>query len=151
MRCLLLYPYPVEPDGVSLQGYYLMKGLQELGNEVMPCDRADTMQKLWAYHSFKPDVIIGIGHWGEIPEVVHSPLNHGLKAVPWFNADGWIANYHNTLNSLPLIVATSNWVRHCLPFTHHEQQLERKNHYGVAKRGQNQQNPASDWDCKPDH
>ena len=111
MRVLLLYPYPIEPDGQSLQGHYLLKGLKENGVDVMPCDRADSLQKLWAYKAFKPDVSIGIGYWGNVPELVHSPINHGIKAIPWFNADGWVANYHNTLNNLPLVVVTSNWVR----------------------------------------
>jgi len=111
MKVLVLYPHPLEPDGISLQGHYLIKGLEELGIEVMPCDREDNLQKLHTYKSFKPDVVVGIGFWGETPEVIHSPMNHGLKAVPWFNADGWVANHHNTLNSLPLIVATSNWVK----------------------------------------
>ena len=35
MRCLLLYPYPVESDGVSLQGHYLARGLRNLGVEVI--------------------------------------------------------------------------------------------------------------------
>ncbi|HTZ41947.1 MAG TPA: glycosyltransferase family 4 protein [Candidatus Omnitrophota bacterium] len=111
MKILVLYPHPPEPDGVSMQGHYLIKGLRELGHEVMPCDRGDTLEKIYLYKSFQPDVVIGIGYWGDIPEVVHSPLNHGLKVVPWFNADGWVANYHNTLNNLPLIAATSNWVK----------------------------------------
>ena len=111
MKVLVLYPHPVEPDGVSLQGHYLIKGLKELGVEVMPCDRGNTLEKIHAYKSFNPDVVIGIGFWGDIPEIVHSPMNHGLKVVPWFNADGWVANYHNTLNNLPLLAATSNWVK----------------------------------------
>ncbi|MEM3074879.1 MAG: glycosyltransferase family 4 protein [Candidatus Pacearchaeota archaeon] len=111
MKILLLYPYPAEPDGVSLQGEYLMKGLSELGVEVMPCNRVDNIEKIWCYKSFKPDVVIGVGYWGDIPEVIHSPMRHGLKAVPWFNADGWVANYHETLNNLPLILTTSNWVK----------------------------------------
>ncbi|MEM3113143.1 MAG: glycosyltransferase family 4 protein [Candidatus Pacearchaeota archaeon] len=111
MKILVLYPHPPEPDGQSLQGHYLIKGLVENGVEVMPCDRADNLQKLHAYKAFNPDIVLGIGYWGNIPEVVHSPMNHGLKAVPWFNADGWVANYHHTLNNLPLIVATSNWVK----------------------------------------
>lgn len=111
MKILVLYPHPVEPDGVSLQGHYLIRGLRELGAEVMPCDRADTMEKIYAYKSFNPDVVIGIGYWGDSPQIVHSPINHGLKVVPWFNADGWVANYHNTLNNLPLLAATSNWVK----------------------------------------
>lgn len=111
MKILVLYPHPVEPDGVSLQGHYLIKGLRELGHEVLPCDRGNTLEKVYLYKSFNPDVVIGIGYWGDVPEIVHSPINHGLKVVPWFNADGWIANYHNTLNNLPLLAATSNWVK----------------------------------------
>ncbi|PIN89542.1 glycosyl transferase family 1 [Candidatus Pacearchaeota archaeon CG10_big_fil_rev_8_21_14_0_10_32_14] len=111
MKILLLYPYPVELDGQSLQGHYLAKGLRELGVEVMECDRADNLEKLHAYKSFKPDFVIGIGYWGDTPDVVLSPLKHGLHAVPWFNADGWVANYHNTFNELPLVVTTSRWVK----------------------------------------
>src|SRR3989338_5976206 len=111
LKILVLYPYPIEPDGQSLQGYYLVKGLNELGVDARSCNRTDDFQKLWAYKEFAPDVVIGIGYWGNIPEVVLSPMNHGLKIVPWFNADGWIANYHSLLNNLPLLVVTSNWVK----------------------------------------
>ena len=111
MKILVLYPHPPEPDGVSMQGHYLIKGLRELGHEVIPCDRADNLEKLWTYKALNPDIVIGIGFWGNIPEVVHSPMKHSLKVVPWFNADGWVANYHNTLNNLPLILTTSNWVK----------------------------------------
>jgi len=111
MKILLLYPYPVETDGQSLQGYYLAKGLRELGVEVLECDRADNMQKLWAYKAFNPDYVIGIGFWGDSPDVLHSPMKHGLKAIPWFNADGWVANYQDTFNNLPLIFTTSSWVK----------------------------------------
>ena len=111
MRALVLYPYPLEPDGQSLQGHYLAKGLRELGHDVISCNRDDDLQKLHAYKSFKPEVVIGVGYWGNTPELIQSPHNHGLIAVPWFNADGWVANYHNVLNDLPLLVATSNWVK----------------------------------------
>ena len=111
LKILVLYPYPIEPDGQSLQGYYLVKGLNELGVDARSCNRTDDFQKLWAYKEFAPDVVIGIGYWGNTPEVVLSPMNHGLKIVPWFNADGWIANYHSLLNNLPLLVVTSNWVK----------------------------------------
>ncbi len=111
MKILVLYPYPLEGDGQSLQGHYLVKGLRELGVEVMSCNRDDNLQKLWAYKSFKPDVVIGVGYWGNTPELVSSPLNHGIKAVPWFNANGWIANYHYVLENSPLLVTTSNWVK----------------------------------------
>ncbi len=111
MKILVLYPYPLNPSGLSIQGYYLVKGLRELGVDVMPCNRDNNLQKLYAYKTFNPDAVIGVGFWGETPEVIISPMNHGLKAVPWFNADGWVANYHSILNSLPLIVANSNWVK----------------------------------------
>ncbi|MEK6855344.1 MAG: glycosyltransferase family 4 protein [Nanoarchaeota archaeon] len=111
MKILVLYPYPLEPDGQSLQGHYLLEGLRELGHEVMPCDRADSLHKEWAYKYFKPDVSIGIGFWGDTPELILNQLENNIQPIPWFNADGWIANYHETLNNLPLILATSNWVK----------------------------------------
>ena len=111
MRIMLLYPHPPEPDGQSLQGVYLRKGLKENGHEVVVCDRADNIQKEWAYRSFKPDVAIGIGYWADTPDLILDPLEHGVAAVPWFNADGWIANYHQILNSLPLLMVTSTWVK----------------------------------------
>ena len=111
MKILLLYP-PLELDGQSLQGQYLHKGLEENGIEVMACDRSnDMIQKEWAYKHFKPDVVIGVGFWGNTPELIIDPLKNNLQPIPWFNADGWVANYHDTLNNLPLLVATSNWVK----------------------------------------
>lgn len=111
MKILALYPYPLEPDGQSLQGHYLAKGLEENGAEVISCDRNDDEKKIKLYEKFKPDAIIGIGFWGNLPELVLHPIKYGMNAVPWFNADGWVANYHTDFNKLPLIVATSNWVK----------------------------------------
>jgi len=111
MKVLVLYPYPVEPDGQSLQGDYLMKGLRENGVDARPCDREDGLQKEWLYKSFKPDAVVGIGFWGDTPKLIHDVQRHDLTPVPWFNANGWVANYHDTLNKLPLLVATSNWVK----------------------------------------
>jgi alpha-maltose-1-phosphate synthase len=111
MKILLLYPYPLEPDGQSLQGHYLEKGLKELGIDVVSCSRDDSRNKKKIYKTFNPDFCIGIGFWGNIPESVHHPLKHKIKTIPWFNANGWVANYHETLNSLPLVLATSNWVK----------------------------------------
>ena len=34
-----------------------------------------------------------------------------MQAVPWLVADGYIANYQEVLNELPLILVTSNWVK----------------------------------------
>ena len=111
MKILVLYPYPVEPDGQSLQGYYLVKGLNELGVEAKSCNREDNLEKLHNYKSFNPDFVVGVGYWANTPELIQSPGNYGLKAVPWLNADGWVANYHSTLENLPLLVVTSNWVK----------------------------------------
>ena len=111
MRILALYPYPLEPDGVSLQGHYLAKGLEENGIEVVSCDRNDEERKCELYREFKPDIVIGIGFWGNVPELVLHPLQYGMNAVPWFNADGWVANYYDVLNKLPMLVTTSNWVK----------------------------------------
>jgi glycosyltransferase involved in cell wall biosynthesis len=94
-----------------MQGHYLVKGLRENGVDVMPCDRENGIQKEWAYLSFKPDVVIGVGFWADTPGLILDPKQYGMQPVPWFNADGWIANYHDILNDLPLLVTTSNWVK----------------------------------------
>lgn len=111
MKSVVLYPYPPEPDGICLQGDDLMRGMRENGENVMPCDPEDNFQKEWVHKAFKPDVAIGIGFWGNTPEMIVEPMNYGIQPVPWFNADGWVANYHDILNKLPLVVVTSNWVK----------------------------------------
>lgn len=111
MKFLLLYPYPRSVDSLSLQGHYLAKGLKELGHEVLSCDRNNDNEKKKIYETFHPDFVIGIGCWRNLPETILHPKSFNVKAVPWFNANGWVANYHDELNSLPLILATSNWVR----------------------------------------
>jgi glycosyltransferase involved in cell wall biosynthesis len=111
MRFLVLYPYPRSIDSLSLQGHYLVKGLKELGHEVISCDRSNDNEKKKIYETFHPDVVIGIGCWKNLPETVLHPNSFNIPAVGWFNANGWVANYHEELNSLPLILATSNWVK----------------------------------------
>ncbi|MCA9485966.1 MAG: glycosyltransferase family 4 protein [Nanoarchaeota archaeon] len=111
MKALVLYPHPPEPDGVSMQGHYLIKGLKENGVDVLPCDRENGIQKEFYYKSFKPDVVIGVGFWADSPGLIFDPMEYGMTPVPWFNADGWVANYQDTLNKLPLLVTTSNWVK----------------------------------------
>jgi len=111
MKILLLYPYPVEPDGQSLQGHYLAKGLEELGVEVMSCGTREQRLKRKAYKEFQPDYAIGVGFWADTPDLIHHPRKGNVHPIPWFNANGWIANYHDTLNELPLLCATSNWVK----------------------------------------
>ncbi|VVB77669.1 Trehalose synthase [uncultured archaeon] len=111
MKVLLMFPYPVESDGQSLQGYYLMKGLKHHGVEVVPCHFNNSMQKEYYLRHFKPDVAIGIGFWGNVPEILQEPMKFGVTTVPWFNADGWVANYQTEFNRLKLMFTTSEWVR----------------------------------------
>ena len=111
MKSLVLYSYPPEPDGQSLQGHMLYKGILETGNESIPCHFKDSMEKRFYLKRVKPDVVYGIGFWGNVPDVVHEPLKYGLNTVPWFNADGWVANYHEDFNKLDLMFTTSEWVR----------------------------------------
>lgn len=111
MKILVLYPHPPEPDGVSMQGYYLVKGLKENGIDAIPCDRENGIQKEWHYLALKPDAVVGVGFWADTPGLIFDPQQYGLNAVPWFNADGWVANYHDALNKLPLLAVTSNWVK----------------------------------------
>ncbi|HIH09115.1 MAG TPA: glycosyltransferase family 4 protein [Candidatus Diapherotrites archaeon] len=111
LRPLVLYPYPAELDGVSLQGDFLYKGLCRNGYDAAPCNRKAGFEKEFLYKSFQPNVAIGIGFWGDLPDLVMHPQKHGIQPVPWLNADGWVANYHTTLNSLPLIFTTSKWVK----------------------------------------
>ncbi len=111
MKALVLFPYPVESDGQSLQGYYLYKGLLEQGVDAKPCHFKDSIQKEFYLRHWKPDVVIGIGFWGNVPEIVKEPLKWGVTTVPWFNADGWVANYKEEFNKLPLMFTTSEWVK----------------------------------------
>lgn len=110
MRALLLYEYPPPPAGLATQGHLLYRGLSELGLECMPVHLTSGLQKEWLYEWFKPDVAIGVGFWGQMPELVLHPRKFGVQPVPWLVADGWVANYQDELNSLPLIMATSQWV-----------------------------------------
>jgi alpha-maltose-1-phosphate synthase len=111
MRCLVLYAHPPEPDGQSLQGHLLYKGIVESGNTAIPCHFRDSFQKNLYLKKIRPDVAFGIGFWGNVPDVVQKPLQFGIRPVPWFNADGWIANYQDEFNKLDLMFTTSNWVK----------------------------------------
>ncbi len=111
MKSLVLYPYPMEYDGQSLQGHYLLKGLKENGVSAIACGRYNRTDKKVFYEKYKPDVVIGIGFWGDAPELISHPLANKMTPVPWLNANGCVFNYHDLLNSLPLILATSNWVK----------------------------------------
>ncbi len=111
MKCLVIYPYPVELDGQSLQGDFLYKGILNAGHEAIPCHFRDSIQKRFYLKHLKPDISFGIGFWGNVPEVVTDPLRYGIRPVPWFNSDGWVANYQEVFNKLELMFTTSEWVR----------------------------------------
>lgn len=111
MKCIILYAYPPEPDGQSLQGDLLYKGILNSGNEAIPCHFRESLQKTFYLKHLKPDIVFGTGFWGNVPEIIREPLKYGLKPVPWFNADGWVANYHDEFDKLDLMFTTSEWVR----------------------------------------
>ncbi len=111
MKSIVFYSYPPEPDGQSLQGDFLYKGIVKSGNEAIPCHFRNSAQKTFYLKYFKPDVAFSVGFWGNVPEVIREPLKHGVKPVPWFNADGWVANYQDEFNKLDLMFTTSEWVR----------------------------------------
>jgi alpha-maltose-1-phosphate synthase len=110
MKIAVLHAYPPEPDGLSIQGYLLYKGLKELGADVMPSHYVPSFQKQWVLDAYKPDVAIGVGCWTYTPNIILSPQNSGVIPVPWFVANGWVANYHKLISDLPLVFTTSNWV-----------------------------------------
>lgn len=111
MKVLLLYDYPPPPAGLSTQGHLLYRGLQELGVDAKPVHFESDAEKEWYYRWFKPDLVVGIGYWGYTPQIILHPQHFGIQAVPWLVADGYIANYQDILNDLPLILVTSRWVK----------------------------------------
>ncbi|MEI6378156.1 MAG: glycosyltransferase family 4 protein [Candidatus Falkowbacteria bacterium] len=114
MKIAVFHAYPVEPDGLSIQGNLLYKGLKEMSKdrnlEVVPCHFKPSLQKQWVLSGFKPDLAVGVGCWTNSPDIVFSPQRAGVLPVPWFVANGWVANYHKELGELPLVLTTSNWV-----------------------------------------
>ena len=111
MKVLLLYDYPPPPSGLATQGDLLYRGLLELGVEAYAAHFESTTEKEWYYRWFRPDVVVGIGYWGYTPQLILHPQQFGIQPVPWLVADGYVANYREVLNTLPLILVTSNWVK----------------------------------------
>ncbi|MFT3893599.1 MAG: glycosyltransferase family 4 protein [Anaerolineales bacterium] len=111
MRVLVLYDYPPPPAGLPTQGDLLYKGLLELGIETYAAHFQSRPEKEWYYGWFKPDIVVGVGYWGHTPDLVLHPQEFDIQPVPWLVADGYIVNYHDVLDALPLILVTSNWVK----------------------------------------
>ncbi|MBN2181451.1 MAG: glycosyltransferase family 4 protein [Sedimentisphaerales bacterium] len=111
MKVLLLYDYPPSPGGLATQGHLLHRGLEELGIEVFSVNFESAQEKEWYYRWFEPDVVVGVGYWGHTPHLVLHPKRYGVIPVPWLVADGYLANYREILEDLPLILVTSNWVK----------------------------------------
>ena len=89
----------------------LYRGMKENGEDVQPCHYTGTLQKQWLYETFRPDVVLGVGYWKDTPDIILHPQKFNLPPVPWFIADGLVADYHAILSALPLVVVPCHWVR----------------------------------------
>jgi alpha-maltose-1-phosphate synthase len=111
LKILVLYNYPPPPAGLATQGDLLYRGLLDMGVDAHAVHFESAQEKEWYYRWFGPQVVVGVGYWGHTPHLVLHPQKYGVPTIPWMVADGYIANYQQVLNALPLVLVTSNWVK----------------------------------------
>jgi glycosyltransferase involved in cell wall biosynthesis len=111
MKVLVQYEYPPSPGGLATQGDLLYRGLKEIGVDAYAVHFSSAQEKEWYYNWFAPDIVVGAGYWGLTPDLVLHPQRFNVQPVPWLVADGYIANYQDTLDALPLVLVTSQWVK----------------------------------------
>jgi glycosyltransferase involved in cell wall biosynthesis len=111
MKVLVQYEYPPSPGGLATQGDLLYRGLKEIGVDAYAVHFSSAQEKEWYYNWFAPDIVVGTGYWGLTPDLVLHPQRFNVLPVPWLVADGYIANYQDTLDALPLVLVTSQWVK----------------------------------------
>ena len=110
MKVLVLYDYPASPGGLATQGDLLYRGLLEIGVDARAVNSENAQEKEWYYKWFKPDAVVGVGYWGHTPDLVLHPQEFGMRAVPWLVANGYVLNYREALENVPLMLVTSDWV-----------------------------------------
>ena len=96
MKVLVLCEYPFVPGGLSTQAELLVRGLREIGVETAQRSTSTrTRRRSGTTAGSEPDVVVGVGYWGHTPHLVLHPQRHGMTAVPWLVADGYVANYRD--------------------------------------------------------